>query len=241
MDNFDLKPERKVDRQSVLWNILTVFVVLATCCLAYYFLSIFKNPNLPLNPFSPAKVAPTLTLFQTETPTSTIIPLDATWTPTITLQLSPSRTRAATSTLVYQLITPSITNTPTITTTPMPASAAISFLASTAYHPNDKCNWLGVAGKVMGTDDKPLLSQQVLVGGILDDKLINFLTLSGLAPAYGPSGFEIVLSDHPIASMETIWIQLLDENAKPLTNKIYFETYDDCVRNLVMIVFSKTR
>jgi hypothetical protein len=241
MDNFDLKPERKVDRQSVIWNILTIVVVLASCCLAYYFLSIFKNPNVALNPFPPVKAIPTLTLFQTDTPTHTVIPLDATWTPTITLQLSPSRTRAATLTLVYQLITPSVTTTPTITSTPMPASAVITHLASTTYHSDKKCNWLGVAGKVLGTDGEPLLSQQILLGGTLDGKLVNSLTLSGLAPAYGPSGFEIVLRDHPIASIETIWIQLLDDKAKPLTNKIYFETYDDCVRNLVMVVFSRTR
>jgi hypothetical protein len=204
-------------------------------------LNIAGNSNLPLNPFPPAKIIPTLTLFQTETPTSTIIPLEATWTPTITLQPPPSRTRAATLTLVYQLITPSITTTPTITSTPMPALAAITHLASTAYRPEKKCAWAGVAGKVLGTDNEPLVSQQILLGGTLDGTLINFLTLSGLAPVYGSSGFEFVLGDHPIASMQTLWIQLLDNSGKPLTDKVYFETYEDCARNLVMIVFTMTR
>ncbi len=248
MDNFELKPERnKANRKSLVWNILTVIVLLGICCLAYYFLTIFNNPNSPFNLFPPA---PLPTLFQTDTPTSTIIPLESTWTPTPTIQPSPSRTKAPTWTLLPQMITPSVTPTPTmtpteatptITSTPMPASAVITYMASTAYHPSNNCDWLGVAGKVLGTDGKPLQFQEIQMGGTLDGKAISFLTLSGTAPAYGTSGFELVLSDHPVASTQTLWIQLLDNTAKPLTDKIYFDTYAECTQNLVMVVFTKTR
>jgi hypothetical protein len=251
MDNFELKPERKkINRKSLVWNILTVLVLLGICLLAYYFLTIFKNPNSPLNPFLPATTVPTLTLYQTETLTPTIIPLEATWTSTATIQPLPSRTKAPTWTFLPQMITPSITPTPTsmsteptptITTTPMPVSAKITYMASTDFHPDKKCDWFGVAGKVLGTDGTPLLYQEIQMGGTLDGKAINFLISSGLAPAYGQSGFELILSDHPIASTQTLWIQLLDTTAKPLTNKIYFDTYTDCTQNMVWVVFTKNR
>jgi hypothetical protein len=247
MDNFELKPDRKVNRKSLVWNFLTVVVVLGICGLAYYFLTIFNNPNSPLNPFPPA-LPPTL--YQTVTPTSTIILREATRTPTKTIQPSPSRTRAPTWTLLPQMITPSITRTPpvmpteptpTITSTPMPVSAEITYLASTDFHSDKNCAWLGVAGKVLGTDGKPLQSKTlILLGGTLDGEAITLLALSGTAPAYGQSGFELILSDHPIASTQTLWIQLLDHNTvQPLTNKIYFGTYGECTQNLVMVVFTK--
>jgi len=250
MDNFELKPERKVNRKPLVWNLLTVGVLLGICCLAYYFLTIFNNPNSPLNPFPPAPLA---TLYQTVTPISTIIimPQPNTWTPTTTIQPSPSRTKAPTWTLLPQMITPSITPTPivtpteatpTITSTPMPVSAEITYLASTDFHPDKNCDWLGVAGKVLGTDGKLLqVNALIQLGGTLDGKAINLLTMSGDAPAYGQSGFELILSDHPIASTQTLWIQLLDNTAKPLTDRIYFDTYDGCTQNLVMVVFTKTR
>jgi len=250
MDNFELKPERKVNRKPLVWNLLTVGVLLGICCLAYYFLTIFNNPNSPLNPFPPAPLA---TLYQTVTPISTIIimPQPNTWTPTTTIQPSPSRTKAPTWTLLPQMITPSITPTPivtpteanpTITSTPMPVSAEITYMASTDFHPDKNCDWLGVAGKVLGTDGKPLQNQTVLLGGSLDGQDIQSIPkLSGENQAYGLSGFEFVLGDHPIASTQTLWIQLFDNTGRPLTDKVFFDTYTDCTQNLVMVVFTKTR
>jgi hypothetical protein len=244
MDSFELKPERKFYWKKLVWNFLTVVVLLGVCLLAYFILSIFNTPNSPLNPFPPASLP---TLYQTPTPTCTIIPMEATWTPTTTIQPSPTRTKAPTWTLLEQMVTPPTpTDTPiepttTTTSTLMPVSAKITYTASTDFHPDKKCNWLGVGGKVLGTDGKPLQFQEVQLGGTLDGKTVGYLTLSGTAPAYGQSGFEVILSDHPIASTQTLWIQLLDNTAKPLTNKIYFDTYAGCTQNLVMVVFTKTR
>ena len=253
MDNFELKPERKVNRKPLVWNLLTVGVLLGICCLAYYFLTIFNNPYSILNPFPPAALPTlyqTITPIPSVTPTITIIPREATWTPTTTIQPLPSRTKAPTWTLLPAMITPTITltppisttkGTPTITTTNMPASAVITYQPSTDFHPDKNCNWLGVAGKVLGPDGKPLTFQEIQLGGTLDGNAINLLTLSGTATAYGQSGFELILSDHPIASTHTLWIQLLDNKTQPLTNKIYFDTYAGCTQNLVMVVFTKTR
>jgi hypothetical protein len=67
------------------------------------------------------------------------------------------------------------------------------------------------------------------------------LTVSGDAILYGPSGFELVLGNRPIASTQTLWIQLLDNTTKPMTDRIYFDTYDGCTQNLVLMVFTKNR
>jgi hypothetical protein len=122
----------------------------------------------------------------------------------------------------------------------MPASADITYVASTEFHPDLLCNWMGVAGKVLGPDGKPILGE-IQMGGTLNGKAINYLMISGSATAYGPSGFEQVLSDHPIASTQALWIQLLDNTAKPLTGKIYFDTYGTCDKNLIMVVFTRNR
>jgi len=249
MDNFELKPERKkINRKSLVWNILTVLVLLGICLLAYYFLTIFKNPNSPLNPFPPASLP---TIYSTITSTSTIIPQEPTWTSTATIQPSPSRTKAPTWTYLPQMITPSITPTPaisptepttTITATPMPVSAKITYMASTDFHPDKNCAWFGIAGKVLGIDGTPLQFETVLLGGSLNGQNIQTTPkLSGANLAYGSSGFEFVLGDHPIASTQTLWIQLFDNTGKPLTNMIFFDTYTDCTQNLVMVAFTKNR
>jgi hypothetical protein len=250
MDGFELKPERtKVNMKSLVWNILTVIVMLCICSLAFYFLIIFNSPTSFLNPFPPALLP---TLYQTETPTSTMVikPREATWTPASTITSLPSRTKAPTWTLLPQMVTLTITptttltpagGTPTVTSTPLPVSVEMTYMASTDFHPDKNCDWLGVAGKVLGTDGKPLLYQEIQMGGTLGGKAVSLFTLSGSAQAYGQSGFELVLSDHPTASIQTLWIQLLDNTAKPLTNRIYFDTYDGCTQNLVMVVYTKTR
>jgi hypothetical protein len=248
MDNFELKPEPKLIRKPVIWNILTIVVLIVTCGLAYYFLSFFINPASVYNPFPPAALP---TLYQTPTPTSTIILQPATWTPTRTIQPSPTRTKVPTWTMVAALITPSITMTPTetsiadtatISPTPMPATAEITYVASTTIHADSACKWMGVGGKVMDADNKPLLFQTIQLGGKLNGKDINLLAISGKNPAYGTSGFEFdKLSDQPVASTQMLWIQLFDNNGTPLTEKIYFDTYPDCGQNLVMVVFTKTR
>lgn len=249
MDNYTLRPEPKVRRKSPILNILTVVVLLAVCGLAYYFLTIFIHPNSPLNPFPPV---PLPTSFQTETPTFTLIPLESTWTSTVTLKPSPSRTKAPTWTILPEVITPSITDTSTnppitdtltITPTPMPASADITYQASTTVHADSACNWMGVGGKVLDAGKKPLLYQAVQLSGSLNGKAVNEILLSGhdINSVYGTSGFEFVLGSQPVASTHELWIQLFDNTGKPLTGKVYFDTYTDCDKNLVVVVFTKTR
>jgi hypothetical protein len=253
MDGFALKPERKINKKSLIWNILTVIALLGVCCLAYYVLTVFLNPYSALNPFPPAAEP---TRYATDTPTITMIQPDSTWTGTPTIELTSTRTKAPTWTLLPEMITPSKTEiptetetptitptagTPTVTATPMPAVAEVKYETSTTIHPDLACNWMGVGGKVIKASGDVLQFQTIQLGGTLDGQTISRMTLSGNAPAYGTSGFEFVLSDHPLASSQTLWIQLFDNNGKPLTDKIYFDTYDDCQQNLVRITFTKNR
>lgn len=247
MDNFELKTEPKEKRKPVIWNILTVIVLLGVCVLAYMFLTIYQNPGMLPASFRPA---PLPTLYRTPPPTPTIIPQPPTWTPTLTTKPSPTRTKAPTWTSVAMLITPTVTLTPTntpvvgtatITSTAMPASVDITYLASTTKHPDLACNWLGIGGTVMDAGNKPLQFQTIQLGGTLNGKAVTGLALSGNNAAYGISGFEIKVADSAVDSTQTLWVQLFDKDSNALTEKIYFDTYKDCQKNLVMFAFTLLR
>jgi hypothetical protein len=242
MAYFKSAPRKK--KTALLWNILTILVLLATCCVVVYFITIFRNPRFALNPFPPP---PSPTVFYTETPTITPIQQPPTWTASPTIKPTATRTRAPSWTprpdQMTATRTPTITETftPTITSTPMPAMAEIVYEASTVVHPEKGCDWLGVGGSVLGLDGQPLKFQTIQLGGMLGEVTVNQLKLSGSAPAFGESGFEFVLADRPIASSQTLWIQLFDNAGQALTNKVYFDTFEDCNQNLIRITFRRTR
>lgn len=223
---------------------MTLLVLLGAACLIFYFVTVFQNPRTFLNPFPP-EASPTV--YYTDTPTITPIKPPDTWTPSPSLEPTSTRTKAPTWTLLPNQITATITLTPTETLTPtitptaMPAAAEIVYEASTAVHPDLACNWLGVGGIVLGIENQPLQFQTVQLGGSLGGTIVNQLKLSGSAPAYGTSGYEFVLGNAPIASTQTLWIQLFDNTGRALTDKIYFDTFDDCNQNLVRINFKRTR
>lgn len=235
---------KRKKRARAIWNILTIVVLLGVVCQIIYFVSVFRDPRMPFNPFPPE---PSPTVFFTETPTITPIPRPPTWTPSPTIEPSPTRTRAPTWTpgpgqvTNTRTPTPTDTPTPTFTPTPMPASAEISYVASTSVYPDSGCNWFGVGGVVLGIDGKPLGFQIVRLGGTLQETPIDQMRLSGSAQAFGASGFEFVLGSQPIASTQTLWIQLLDNTGQPLSEKIYFDTFAACDKNLVKVKFQRTR
>ena len=247
MDNFELKTEPKEKPKPVIWNILTVIVLLGICGLAYLFLSIYQNPAMVPARFRPAALP---TLYRTPTPTATIIQQPPTWTSSPTTKPLATRTKAPTWTPVPMLITPTATWTPTdtpildtatITPTAMPAAADITYVSSTTKHPNLACNWFGVGGTVMDASNKPLPFQTIQLGGTLNGKAVTGLALSGTTSTYGTSGFEIKLADAPVDSTQTLWVQLFDNNNTALTDKVYFDTFKDCEKNLVMIAFTLMR
>jgi hypothetical protein len=73
------------------------------------------------------------------------------------------------------------------------------------------------------------------------DANVDNLVMTGLAPQYGLGGFEFTLADKPVASNGTLWIQLLDQQNLALSDRVYFDTFDDCQKNLIIIYFNQVR
>ena len=229
-------------------NLLTLIVVVATIAIGAAFGAVFLNPHLVevVNPYLPVKLAPPPTLPPTlGPPTATNTPeiyLPPTWTatPTVTETVSPTATETPIPTAA-----PTATMTPVITVTP--SGAAIvpqpdSPKFTTNFANTKACQWMGVAGQVFDNETKGAVTGlAVRIGGQLSGISFDLTSLTGSAPAYGPGGYELVLSDHPIASTKTLWIQILDTAGVPLSDKVYFDTSDKCNENLVLFNWDQTR
>ena len=238
---------RGVSIVGVALNILTVLVLTATLCTGGAFAAIFINPNFvqAVNPYLPVKLQIPPTLPPTlGPPTATNTPeiyLPPTWTATITLTETP--TEQATE-------TPAPTETP-VPTQPTQVDTPTSFAYSlqsgspvfTQRAGSTECTWMGVGGMALDKQGLPVDKIAVHVAGQLGGQLIDLLNLTGTAPAYNAAGggYEIALSDHPIAGDKTLWIQLLDQSGVPLSDKVYFSTSDKCDQNLVLINWVQVR
>jgi hypothetical protein len=233
------------DRTGLLWNFLTVSVLLTAVLIGILFVTVFLNPQVGFNPFPPPTV-PVREELPPPTPTPRSV-LPATWTPTPTL-------------------IPTITNTPPPTSTPLPTQeepveeeddqvvigdmpiilqeGSLNYIPSIPFHTSEGCDWLGVAGQVLAINDSPVVGLIIEVGGTLGGTNIGdptILTATGLATAYGLGGYEVKLADEPIDSSGTTWIRVLDQAGLPMSDKIYFYTYNDCQQNLVIINFKQIR
>jgi len=101
---------------------------------------------------------------------------------------------------------------------------------------------MGVAGQVFDLSGAPISGQQVRIGGFLGGKTVELLTLTGLTNAYGTAGFyEFNLGEKPVASKGSLWVQLIDQAGLTMSDKIFFDTYDSCDKNLIFINFKQMR
>lgn len=251
MDEFDYRDVALSNRKRVtvwLWNILTLTVLLAIVCMVAVFVIIFINPYSSLNLFPPPTL-PVANTMPTLTPTA-IQALPATWTATVTATATPTLTPTKTNTPIPSA-TPTLQFTATQTPTGTLAIVELPFdvgmgspvaLASLTFHPEAGCNWLGVAGQALDMSGAPLTTGLVIkLGGVLGGVEKDFTGLTGTAPQYGEAGYEIVLASKPIASTQTLWVQLLDPAGLSLSPKIYFDTFESCDQNLIMINFQQLR
>jgi hypothetical protein len=248
MDSFDYKDESlqpTKDRGTVIWNILTILVLLTACCMVLGFAAIFFNPNMSFNPFPPPTLPPTIT-FPTETPTPKP-GIPPTWTPTPTFE----PTFTATPTPTLESTQPPTAESPfpgaQLTITP---EAGMPFVINQGdpvaipniAHPDLGCNWMGVAGKAHNLSGAPIAQGLFIqLGGTLNGKPMDMLGTTGMVADYGPGGYEFTLGDQPIASSQTLWVQLFDQAMIPLSDRIYFDTYGDCNKNLILVNFSQIR
>lgn len=246
MENYEFSEVKAPPKSSPgsVWNILTILTLVVTLVIALGFLLIYFNPHNGLNPFPPPAANPGMGIATpTTAPRVTLVP---TWTPTLE-QVQPTNTP-------YSTQAPIVTATPVglSTSTPPTAQATAADYAfalqrgspaaidGSQFHPDVGCNWMGVAGQATSLNGEAVNGLFVLLGGSLPGATsIGNLTMTGLAPQYGEGGFEITLSNKPIASNATLWIQLLDQQNLPLSNRIYFSTFTDCTKNLVIIYFDQ--
>lgn len=215
-----------------LLNFLTLLVSLGTLIAGGVLLALFLNPQLPLNPFPPPEGSTPAPMPSAEAtlPPSPVPSL----TPTATETAAPSPT--ATS--------PPPTHTPVVvlpSPTPVPYLVQEGTPALTQAFLDQSCDWMGVGGQVFGFHEEPALDVWVQVGGTLDGSPLDLVSLPGSATGYGEGGYEIQLSEGPVASEGTLWIQLIDPEGHPLSEKLSLTTSESCSENLVLVNWLRGR
>ncbi len=229
-----------------VWNCLTIGVLIAILVVVVVFLLIFIDPNSVLNPFPPPTLFPSI---QGPTPTVTLrFKLIPSWTPTVATTPVPSAPIATHTPLVTD--TPAVSPTafgPTSTSTPgtytfVVQTGSPSAISGSTFHPEAGCDWSGVAGQATSLNGEAVRGLFVQLGGSMPEtEQVNKRVMTGLADEYGPGGFEITLADKLVASDGTLWIQLVDQQNLPLSERVYFNTYADCEKNLIIIYFNQTQ
>lgn len=98
------------------------------------------------------------------------------------------------------------------------------------------CDWMGIGGQIFGKDQQPIDGLVIVVEGAVDNNMVEALGFSGLAPQYGPGGYEIVLAKKSKPGI--FWIQLFDVDANPVSQAYLFQTPGTCEQNLAIINFT---
>lgn len=105
-------------------------------------------------------------------------------------------------------------------------------------HPEEGCEWFGVAGQIFDQKGKVVTDVVVKAGGKLGgEPILDSLSMPGAAKIYGPGGYEIVLSHAPAASQGEVWVQLFDLDGQPVSEKRDLTTHDSCQKNLILLNF----
>lgn len=236
------------DRAAILFTTLTVLTLLCVICVVGLFLMLFLNPYSAFNPFPPPTL-PALMQMPSETPTDIVFTLPPSWTPTNTSEPTATETLPPSATLPP---TPTpITITPTSTLTPPPPEAGYPFevrqgnpkAIPNIYHPELGCNWMGVGGQVIDMSNAPVIGLIIRLGGRAPGLTIteDMISLTGLALSYGRSGYEFTLANQPIATRNQLWLQLISQEGSPLSAQVFFDTYESCEQNLIIIDFVQVR
>ncbi len=223
--------------KSILFNILSIFFLVLTCLCPAFSLMIFAAPNSLLNPLPPGGSGAAVVL-PTSTPTP-IIDFPPTWTPTVTLgtpstaTLSQAGDATPTDTSVYNLNPQD---------TPKPFFPFVVEGGNPTYSASPKgCTWMGVAGTVFDLSHTPLDNLFVQLHGTLSGKTIDMEQVTGSLGGDRKGAFELRLADKPVLSLNAFWILLLDGNRTPISDKIVFNTYAGCDKNLITVNFTQAK
>jgi hypothetical protein len=250
MDTFDIDESPRISRRSpqssgMLWNVMTGMVLFATVGVGGFFMRVFADPFNAINPFPPPTYS-TQVIPPTLTPTP--IPLlPPTWTPTATSLPTETPTPRPTST---PLITETPFEFPTSTPEPQVDPNGMAFVLDPGspkalpniFHQERGCTWMGIGGIVVDLSGSPIKTGILVeLGGMLGGKSVQLLTITTPNALASRLDYELELADKPVSSKGTLWIQLMDQASLPLSEKVYFDTFDDCERNQIVLNFKQVR
>ena len=186
MDDYEFSeakgPPQRKRPAGLIWNILTIVILIAIVCIISAFFMIYVNPNSFLNPFPPPTLNPIYaTATATTAPRFTLVP---SWTPT-NVVLPATETPAPTHT---PLVTTSMVDNPTM----IPLAAANNQYAfavqqgspaaidAVQFHPDTDCRWSGVAGQAISLNGEAVKGLFVQLGGSLPGvESVDNLTMTG--------------------------------------------------------------
>jgi hypothetical protein len=239
---------RKVLNQVL--NCLSLLLLAGAVAVGVFYALIYTNPSSGFNPFpAPTQVATLFIPSITPLPTRTITPIPPTLTVTISATFT-STPRLPSPTAIKSNPIGTFTTVSGTPPTPGPKTpSAFAFaiqgdpkaIDATLLDSSHGCTWMGVGGRVYDLAGGPATKIEVQLFGILDSKLLNETSLTGTAIQYGPSGYEFTLGNKTIASKQRLSIQLLDQSGVPLSDKIFFDTFSECPKNLMIINFKQVR
>jgi hypothetical protein len=101
--------------------------------------------------------------------------------------------------------------------------------------PEAGCNWSGVGGQVFDQKGSPVSGLIIKINGTLEGNSVLVYAVTGSSLQLGPGGFDVYLSDHPIATQSVLSLQLLDVTGNPLTGSIPLDTFNECTQNLLLV------
>ena len=244
--------QKSISKDTIL-NILTSIITVLIVAIIFFQVAIFLNPFVSFNPFPPYQLPEALVLEMPDpTATSTI----GNSNPTSTITIQPTE-----QVIVTQIIFPTATGnetfiegTPVLETQSVPPTEVpfngiyafelqndVNAIESTIFKPNYGCEWSGVAGQVFDLQGRPVMGVRVWLRGTYNYQYIDILSLTLESSPYGPSGFEFTLGDEPVDSFGNLSIQLLDQANIPISDRIYFDTFADCSKNLIIMNFKQIR
>lgn len=243
---------QRARRRDGAWNCLTVLILLVGLVMGAAFIYLYMFPETPYNPFPLPTQAVAL-----------VLPTQAPASPTVTAtRNAPRRLSSATAspfptltstdsppTATFTVVpTATITFTPPPTFTPKPyypfpymAQSQPQAISASVFNPSRGCGWMGIGGRVTDMQNRSVTGITVQVVGSLAKLYVNKTSLTGLASAYGPSGYEFTLADLPVASKGQLSVRLLDQAGNQISETLQFDTFEDCQRNLIVIDFKQMR
>jgi len=104
-------------------------------------------------------------------------------------------------------------------------------------HQADGCKWMGIAGQVFDESGQAIIDLMVTLGNAELGKTSELAAITGLAPGYGPGGYEIKFSDMTFESNGIYWVQIYNSDGQPLSDPFFFNTIHACYQNLILINF----